>query len=196
MAQFYLRLAGPGACESDSLACNQASMRLYSLIDAWLQASGWTTLEWSNRIPSQTTHPDLWHDDVHPTACLVEDLVVGWVRKILRQQPNTASVLLIGDSTTAYCFDRVCEISKGDLAHRIKCRTGVTTWFESISGTKFTRWGNFEFQLSQGTYGGYTSDAVSLVGGWNQCGDPAGFTDNVFASFHQKALRALTPHRA
>jgi hypothetical protein len=124
---------------------------------------------------------------------LVEDLVVGWVREIQQLRPNTKSVLLVGDSTTAYCFDRMNEITARELAARVERRTGVYIWFTSVTGSSFTNswWSAFVCQIEGVANWNYRFNAVLLVGGWNQVYDPEGFTPEIFAEFHTNAVQVL-----
>ncbi len=155
--------------------------------------SGWTTLEWSTRIPTNAMRPGLWYDNSHPRARLSEDLIVGWVRMIQRRNPNTMSVLLIGDSSIAYCFDRYTCVTRKELRDNVMRRTGVDVWLGAVSGSSFTwsYWSNFKQQVVNATKPNHRFDAVLLVGGWNQVTDKRGFTAETFAQFHAHSKGAL-----
>jgi hypothetical protein len=202
---YFIRLSGPGACNKVYFRWNLLALlldwieyfknlHLYQLIDACLINSGWNVLEWSNRIPDHMERPHMWHDSVHPKARLVEDIIVGWIRDIQQHQPTTESVLLVGDSTTAHCFDRTGEISSKNLAFKVKQRTGVNIWIGSISGRSFTERNNFTEQIQWATSEKYRYDAVLLVGGWNQSYNSNAFTKKVFDKFHSHAVSALYDH--
>jgi hypothetical protein len=184
---FHIRVDGPGSC--DSPRAHAKKQAIYSRIDRLLHNVGWTTLEWSLRIPTRHQKYWLWYDNVHPKEDLVEDLVVGWVRRICAIHPTTVSLLLVGDSTTAYCFDRERGIKLADLAKKIKQRTGVRVWFFSVSGTSFTGEDNFTDQIEKATADDWTYDAVLLVGGWNQRHE---LSKEEISWFHNKAVAALT----
>ena len=77
-------------------------------------------------------------------------------------------VLVIGDSTSAYCVDRERELSWFDLREKASAACeGVNFYFESWSGATP---GSFLTQASNASRWGYTYDWVLLIGGWNSDG--------------------------
>ena len=92
-----------------------------------------------------------------------------------------SSVLVIGDSTTAYCMDRKNELHPALLSNAIQASCGVVPFFQSMSGAHFsssgwTKRGNewhrcdtsFLHQLQKSADAGWRYDFVLLVGGWNE----------------------------
>ena len=193
MGRYHVRISGPGACET----LTRAAAWFYYFMDMCLAFFGWTTLEWSIRNPEHTDKRWLWSDPVHPRATLVEDLLVGWIRQIQRaSHRKVCRVVVVGDSTTAHCFDSwYATTTVGGLARRVERRTGLDKyglWIGSVSGTHFTsRRAPFAEQIRNAVDGGWTYDAVLLVGGWNQLFDPWGFTLRVLRDFNARSFAAL-----
>ena len=125
-----------------------------------------------------------WFDEYHPHASIVvRDIVVPMVRQILVDHGYVAgsgqkfSVAVIGDSTTAYCFDRksneVGGCEKWQLSKMVQEAMGTTdvyVGFFSSSGSSFCGPYGFLAQTAsvvenEASFGCY--DALLIVGGWN-----------------------------
>jgi hypothetical protein len=191
MALFCVKLCGKGSCDY-----YKKYTQLYEAIDVALIGREWTSLKWSDNVPDWWEKKYLWYDKSHPYVSLVEDLLVGWIRKIKRATAHDIkTMLIVGDSTTAFCFERKKAIDVEVLARltrRVAYRTGLDmVLFKSVVGTYFTDSECFSDQIRQATQNNERYDAVFLVGGWNQAYyDPKGFTDDVVNNFHNLALRA------
>jgi hypothetical protein len=203
---FHIRVAGLGACETVWFQWNFfrygmnwllliANYATYAIIDIWLRKKGWTVLEWSPNIPTRQIKHYLWWDNVHPGARLVEDLIIGWIRQMNRKSGKVfQSILVIGDSTTAYCFDTKYEIKTSMLSRKISSRTGTQIWIGSVSGTSFTLYpdSNFTEQIRSSTRNGeYKFDAILLVGGWNQAYNRLDLLNLDSTGFQQDAVAAI-----
>ena len=126
----------------------------------------------------------LWFDKNHPHASVVaDDIVVPMVKQILKQHNYVIgsgkkfSVAIIGDSTTAYCFDRRFNepgsCMKWQLSEMVKTALGtddIYVAFFSSSGASFCGSHGFLAQTlwvvqNEKIHGCY--DALALIGGWN-----------------------------
>ena len=77
-------------------------------------------------------------------------------------------VLVIGDSTCAYCVDSEHEISRSDLrAKALEACGGVNFYFESWSGATPR---SFSTHAVNASWWGVPYDWVLLIGGWNSDG--------------------------
>lgn len=126
----------------------------------------------------------VWFDEYHPHASVVvEDVVLPMVHQVLKDHTyvigsgKKISIAVIGDSTTAYCFDRrsnaVGGCEKWQLSSMIQEALGTTdvyVGFFSSSGSSFCSWDGFLAQTesvirNEASFGCY--DALVIVGGWN-----------------------------
>ena len=77
-------------------------------------------------------------------------------------------VLVIGDSTSAYCVDRERELSWSDLRCKAREACGdAGFYFESWSGATPH---SFRTQAENDAWRGAPYDWVLLIGGWNSDG--------------------------
>lgn len=154
-----------------------------ALVDAgWVQLPFYLTVSSArNQINSHTAiDKKNWYDADHAKSSYVVNMLVELITH--SQITKESTVLVIGDSTTAYCVDRKRDTTFGALSREIEKRTGVKLQFQSISGSSFTsgQWvkeksgdwhhtsTSFATQVINGTTDGWTYDFVLLIGGWNE----------------------------
>ena len=94
--------------------------------------------------------------------------VVRILRGITDELGIRGNVLVIGDSTSAYCVDRERELSWSDLREKARSACGgVNFYFESWSGATPR---SFLTQANNASWWGLSYDWVLLIGGWNSDG--------------------------
>ena len=175
----------------------------YERIEVSLLKRGWSMLKWPTEI---VFTEDEWYDVCHPKPQVVAELISKLITVMITDNPKIRSILVIGDSTVAYCTDKKRDISYRDLVQLIISRPEFTefeqeidVYITSISGSSFTSsaWNfctkkynktTFIVQIEHGIKGGYHYDAILLIGGWNQKNI---LDDHIFDQFHQIALDAL-----
>jgi hypothetical protein len=173
----------------------------YERIEQSLLERGWTMLKWPSGI---VYNSEGWYDDCHPKASVVAELISTLINDMIINNSKIKSILVIGDSTTAFCVDKARDrVRRLTLVNLIRSRlelTDIDVFIPSISGSSFTSFGwnwktkmhdlntSFIVQIERGTQGGYLFDAVLLIGGWNQKNI---LDDHIFDKFHQIALDAL-----
>jgi hypothetical protein len=124
-----------------------------------------------------------WYDTNHPRA----ELALKLVRDLLAQTKlaPASRVLLLGDSTTAYCVDTQQELSARAFETAILIETGYHLTFFPVSGSRFEStwkivdgvWVMTGFsERARVAMAAQQFDAVLLVGGWNQWEIPAGWS--------------------
>ena len=107
------------------------------------------------------------------------DEVVRILRSIAGELSLSGDVLVLGDSTSAYCVDRKNEVSWSDLrARSSEACVGVNFYFESWSGTTPRA---FLSQAANAAWWGCSYDWVLLVGGWNSYGINGEEIEAIFA---------------
>jgi hypothetical protein len=137
------------------------------LVDQTLLDFGWTPLPLltgKSWFKGRTLSRD-WYDPNHPRPAEVSRIVVDLLA--LGKVPAGSRVLVVGDSTTAFCRDSKKEITGQELTALVLAQTGVDVYWSSVSGTHFSSWkGGFKEQLQSNR--GWRYDYVLLVGGWNE----------------------------
>ena len=117
-----------------------------------------------------------WIDPNHPTVDRATDIVTGLIKQ-MRVEEGT-SVLVLGDSTTTFCIDRVTWSEEAwdylydwetleKMQTEVLKATGVKLYHYGVSGTSFDSRSNFEWCLHKARLRG-SYDAILLIGGWNQ----------------------------
>jgi hypothetical protein len=132
----------------------------------------------------------VWYDEDHAKAAHVSMCIVSpIVRSLLKTRGHVKgepiSIAVIGDSTTAYCFDRARDVTDKHLSSMVTGQlamtghTDVTVDFFSSSGTSFSGWRGFFSQISDVNdaerYWGCKYDCLLLIGGWNASEDEMKF---------------------
>ena len=127
-----------------------------------------------------------WMDRDHPIAQVVAySIVAPMVRCILSScnyKPGSEfSVAVIGDSTTAYCFDKAyggMESTKQELSRLVTEALKnelIFAGFFSVTSSSFSGWGNFLWQMknviAQENTQKFKYDAMLIIGGWNSSDD-------------------------
>ncbi len=144
------------------------SSRLAQIEDA-LREFGWTPLPFlvSTAFANRRARNERWHDADHPRAAEAADIVGDLLR--FAQLPAQSSVLVIGDSTTAFCYDRKFDARPGELARVVEANAGVIPFFQAVSGSHFGSYnGSFLQQTDLSAQRQWRYDAVLLIGGWNE----------------------------
>ena len=122
-----------------------------------------------------------WFDVEHAKAGVVAKFIVAPIvhkllKKLERNNEEPIYIAVIGDSTTAYCYDRAYEVSYHELSVMVEEKlqqTGhinVRVDFFARSGSFFSGTRGFFSQIRdvlgvERQYGKY--DALLLIGGWN-----------------------------
>ena len=108
----------------------------------------------------------------------MSDEVVRILRSITGALSLSGDVLVLGDSTSAYCVDREKEVTWGDLRARASDDCGgVNFYFESWSGATPRA---FLSQAANAAWWGCSYDWVLLIGGWNSYGIESEEIDEIF----------------
>ncbi len=144
------------------------SSRLAQIEEA-LREFGWTPLPFlvSAAFANRRARKERWHDADHPAAAEAADIVGSLLR--FAQLPAHSSVLIIGDSTTAFCYDRAFDTRPGDLARVVEANTCISPFFQAVSGSHFGSYSDsFLQQTDLSAQRRWRYDAVLLVGGWNE----------------------------
>ena len=97
----------------------------------------------------------------------MSDEVVRILRGMAGELSLFGDVLILGDSTSAYCVDRESELSWRDLREKAKAECGINFYFESWSGATPRAFLN---QAANAAWWGCSYDWVILLGGWNSYG--------------------------
>jgi hypothetical protein len=95
--------------------------------------------------------------------------------------PPGSSVLILGDSTTAYCCDKMREMSFAQLSGRVEELCAVRPFFQSVSSSHFSsgfwekreddwNWVSTSFlqQMQRSLDAEWRYDYILVVGGWNE----------------------------
>ena len=132
----------------------------------------------------------VWYDEYHAKAahvsmCIVSPIVRSLLKTRVHVKGEPISIAVIGDSTTAYCFDRACDVTDKHLSSMVTGQlamtghTDVTVDFFSSSSTSFSGWRGFFSQISDVNdaerYWGCKYDCLLLIGGWNASEDEMQF---------------------
>ena len=105
--------------------------------------------------------------------------VVRILRSISGELSLSGGVLVLGDSTSAYCVDRMEEVSWSDLMARpAEACDGVNFYLESWPRATPRA---FLSQVANAAWWGCSYDWVLLVGGWNSYGINGEEIETIFA---------------
>ena len=99
----------------------------------------------------------------HPKLRLVARIVTG----IVRREGFVGSILILGDSTCAHCFDRTYEASRWSLQKHINSMLEgcAEVYFACVSGAGLKHFASQARDMTR--YGENCYDYVLVVGGWN-----------------------------
>ena len=89
-------------------------------------------------------------------------------------------VLVLGDSTSAYCVDGKCELSRGESMAKLEGECGVRFYFGECAGATPRDFWN---QAENAAWGRRPCDWALLLGGWNSYGIDGGEVGAIFADF-------------
>ena len=109
----------------------------------------------------------------HPMS----DEVVRILRGMSGELSLFGDVLILGDSTSAYCVDRRSELGRRDLREKAKAECGINFYFESWSGATPRAFLN---QAAKAAWRGCSYDWAILLGGWNSRGIDIGEIATIF----------------
>ena len=105
------------------------------------------------------------------------DEVVRILRGIAGELSLSGDVLVLGDSTSAYCVDRMSELTWNELRGNLSRECGVGFHFEAWSGATPRAFLN---QAENASWRGRAYDWVLLLGGWNSYGIEGGEVETIF----------------
>ena len=110
----------------------------------------------------RTTGPGQFAHD-HPKF----RLVVRIIADIVRREGLVGSILILGDSTCAHCFDRTYEASRWSLQKQINSTLEgcAEVYFACVSGAGLKHFASQARDMAK--YGEKCYDYVLVVGGWN-----------------------------
>ena len=126
----------------------------------------WEYIQITLYIPIEHPRPGQFAHD-HPKF----RLVVRIIADIARREGLAGSILILGDSTCAHCFDRTYEASRWSLQEEIQSTLGgcAEVFFACVSGAGLKHFVSQARGMAR--YGEKCYDYVLVVGGWNSSWD-------------------------
>ena len=162
------------------LACNGWESEVTATLQHLLLSGGATMLDFvlpeGETTENGRTASSAWLDCNHPTIDRATDIVTSLITQMGLDAGS--SVLVLGDSTTSFCIDRVTwnEESRDyeynwemldKMQKEVLSATGVVLHHYGVSGSSFDSRSNFEWCLHKARMKG-SYDHILLIGGWNQ----------------------------
>ena len=130
--------------------------------DLWVEYGGKVT-QW--RPPAKYEE---WYDWNRPNP----EAIATSIANALREYKVAGKILLVGDSTAAYCVSRIAHISATELQRQIRRRVdGVT--YVSLRASSLAKYVDFARQIKEAAIGSSeVFDSLVLLGGWNDDAPP------------------------
>ena len=151
------------------------------------RAYGGEVIEW---LPPQNYED--WYDRNHPMA----DAVAVSIANALRRNKVAGKILVVGDSTAAYCVDIMRHVSFATLQRKIRRRVSGVAYLSlrAPSGAKYV---DFAQQIKEAAIrSSEVFDSLVLLGGWSDDASPKEYIRNMAKAVAEMRVGPFAPFLA